>query len=101
MEKENGTSSVMDLFKGLFGGRGQSKDGVASETVPEPETEADEVPAADEDAEPDETASEEGENASGEAETAEGEKKERPEKPEGFDPSNLPERPENGEKPNN
>ncbi|MBR6164650.1 MAG: HlyD family efflux transporter periplasmic adaptor subunit [Clostridia bacterium] len=77
---------------------------------PEPETEADEVPAADEDAEPDETATEEGENASGEAETAEGEKKERPEKPEGFDPSNLPEgfdpsnlpeRPENGEKPNN
>ena len=71
---------------------------------------ADEVPAADEDAEPDETATEEGENASGEAETAEGEKKERPEKPEGFDPSNLPEgfdpsnlpeRPENGEKPNN
>ena len=40
VEKENGTSSVMDLFKGLFGGRGQSKDGVASETVPEPETEA-------------------------------------------------------------
>ena len=40
VEKENGTSSVMDLFKGLFGGRGQSKDGAASGTVPEPETEA-------------------------------------------------------------